>query len=124
MKPIVILIMWIFNEENKKVSVNHGSNNMNKLQLEQYLSESFGLTIHICEDYADIFYYEQQYFEQRYRAYIRPFDTKEERDIAFMLTTDIPRMIENVNKFSITFLYQLESWEEEPFKTFYEGHGI
>ncbi len=123
-QPIVIIIMWTFNEASKKVLVNHGSKYMNEIELAFYLSESFEHTIHICKDYEDIFHYEQQYFNQGYRAYIRPFDTKKEKDIAFLLSKDIPRMVDNIQNFTITFLYKLDSWEKEPYKTFYEGHGI
>lgn len=88
--------------------------------LENIIEDIFQVKVHICGDSPQEFHaLEERYFNDNYRAYIRPFDTPDERLLAQELLSHIINVFESSSTASVTFLYKIDYWTDQ-YKTFYK----
>ncbi|PWK19447.1 hypothetical protein LV89_03963 [Arcicella aurantiaca] len=114
-----IIISDSFSKEKNTIRLD--STDVPKTDLEKKLKEIFNIRFHLCGNSPeDFFYFENMYFSKNYRAYIRPYDTPDERNIAHELLNTIVNFYGSATAVSITYLYKLEVWDDQ-FKTFYRN---
>lgn len=88
--------------------------------LENIIEDIFQVKVHLCGDSPQEFrLLEERYFKDNYRAYVRPFDSPDERLLAQELLSHIINVFESSNTASVTFLYKIDYWTDK-YKTFYK----
>ncbi len=114
-----VIISDSFSRENNTIRLN--SIDVPKTVLEKKLEETFNMRFHLCGNSPEeFFYFENMYFSKNYRAYIRPYDTPDERNMAHEILNIIVNFYASATALNVTYLYKLESWDDQ-FKTFYRN---
>ena len=97
-----------------------GIGGLTREELDDELTETFNVKIHTYYEKKEILSFERYYLNDGFRAYVRPFDDQGTRDLAALISMDIPKIFPEVDYNCVTFLYKIEDWELEPYKTFYK----
>jgi hypothetical protein len=116
---IGIIISNSFKRENNTIRLD--SMDVPKADLEKKLEETFNIKFHLCGiSPEEFFYFENMYFNKNYRAYIRPYDTPIERNMAHEILNIIVNFYGSATAVSVTYLYKLDVWNDQ-FKAFYRN---
>jgi predicted enzyme involved in methoxymalonyl-ACP biosynthesis len=116
---IGVIISDSFSKENNTIRID--SIDASKTVLEKKLEETFNMRFHLCgTSPEEFFYFENMYFSKNYRAYTRPYDTPDERNMAHEILNTIVNFYGSATAINVTYLYKLEVWNDQ-FKTFYRN---